>query len=65
MSFNPSESMDLVGSPKALRTLVEDMGFQSFWVNGFGWKDLGLRRYKDTTYVSILLGQWIWLEVLH
>ena len=37
--------------------------FQSFWVNGFGWKGILPNRFQDYQKVSILLSQWIWLEV--
>ena len=36
--FNPSESMDLVGRVKVWLILFICHEFQSFWVNGFGWK---------------------------
>ena len=37
--------------------------FQSFWVNGFGWKFRHQDKKPPSLSVSILLSQWIWLEV--
>ena len=40
-----------------------ELRFQSFWVNGFGWKHNFHRIINRSIRVSILLSQWIWLEV--
>ena len=61
-SFNPSESMDLVGRRKAKSRDQFAFLFQSFWVNGFGWKRIHTWLLQNIVNVSILLSQWIWLE---
>ena len=63
IGFNPSESMDLVGSAGGDSFLAVYFLFQSFWVNGFGWKHPTRAGEKVRKLVSILLSQWIWLEV--
>ena len=60
--FNPSESMDLVGRKPRCVFVQLPHGFQSFWVNGFGWKDITKQLNTCLFSVSILLSQWIWLE---
>ena len=60
--FNPSESMDLVGSKEHVLGQAARLEFQSFWVNGFGWKRNYIRLGGISKLVSILLSQWIWLE---
>ncbi len=59
--FNPSVSMDSSGSLKVFQNITtKQTGFQSFCVNGFLWKAL----FNDLLHVSILLCQWIPLEVM-
>ena len=62
--FNPSESMDLVGSGQSETSSIAFSSFQSFWVNGFGWKQDSENLGRKPLGVSILLSQWIWLEDL-
>ena len=55
--------MDLVGSLQFVTDASEIYKFQSFWVNGFGWKKRYTPYVLHFKLVSILLSQWIWLEV--
>ena len=61
--FNPSGSMDYFGSPENEDVLLLIASFQSFWVNGLLWKTIAILALSPPIVVSILLGQWITLEV--
>ena len=61
--FNPSGSMDYFGSTKETAWVSANDVFQSFWVNGLLWKRRRATGFFRVSSVSILLGQWITLEV--
>ena len=61
--FNPSGSMDYFGSGGFKPPVMPAIKFQSFWVNGLLWKNTFDCIVALSSLVSILLGQWITLEV--
>ena len=61
--FNPSGSMDYFGSFSVMPSTASKNQFQSFWVNGLLWKTNWTIEAHRSSWVSILLGQWITLEV--
>ena len=62
--FNPSGSMDYFGSPRPVVSAFVVTWFQSFWFNGLLWKIMFFYASAIQNLVSILLVQWITLEVL-
>ena len=61
--FNPSGSMDYFGSGLDYISVANFVVFQSFWFNGLLWKIFSIVKTLSQFTVSILLVQWITLEV--